>query len=128
VSSLGGVSKHILFFHAVLDCDSTSFVFGVGKSMNLKLLVKYPDLINIAETFQDTIASKEDISVVGEAFFLRVYKAPENVKSINHLRFLKYKGWQRVLQCFRHKVFPQILTPCNITVGGFIVRFFVDGT
>ena len=47
--------KHLPFLHALLGCDTTSRLFGVGKVVSLK---KYTDLVPFAEIFHPRMCLK----------------------------------------------------------------------
>ena len=44
-------SKHLLFLHAVLGCDTTSRLYGVGKSVSLRKFLKNDDFKKVAHDF-----------------------------------------------------------------------------
>ena len=59
-------SKHLLFLHAVLGCDTTSRLYGVGKSVSLKKFLKNDDLKKVADVFHNENSSEEEVAEAGE--------------------------------------------------------------
>ena len=55
------VRRNILFIHAWSGCDTTSAIFGHGKSLLLKKITTSPDLQRIADVFGDPWAKQEDV-------------------------------------------------------------------
>lgn len=82
------VNKHILVLHAVSGCDTTSSVYGIGKSTAYTVFnsdINW-DFLNI---FQDEHASHEAISAAGETLMLHLFKS-KKCKSLDKLRYLSY--------------------------------------
>ena len=55
------ICKHILYIHAMLGCDSTSRVFGLGKGLLLKKIKSNPNLQQYANVFSSKLSTNEDI-------------------------------------------------------------------
>ena len=54
-SSLGkNVCDNILFVHAILGCDTTSRLYGVGKATGLKLITDNEHFRQLAQIFERT--------------------------------------------------------------------------
>ena len=66
------VCEHILFAHALLGCDTTSRVFGIGKPVGLAKLRK-DIFLQQADTFSIGHSSKEDIINAGENSLVCIY-------------------------------------------------------
>lgn len=63
--SLGlNVCNDLLFIHAILGCDSTSQLFGIGKGKGLTKIMKNTSFVEYAEVFNNSV--KEDIITAGE--------------------------------------------------------------
>ena len=61
-STLGsGVCNNIRFVHAFLGCDTTSYVYGFGKSAALKLLCNNKDFDDQAKIFANPNSAKADV-------------------------------------------------------------------
>ena len=58
------VCENILFLHAILGCDTTSGVFGVGKKVSLIQIKKNANFLEQAAIFMKQDASKEEVTVV----------------------------------------------------------------
>ena len=62
--------KHLPFLHALLGCDFTSRLFGIGKIVARK---KLKQLEQYAEVFFDPESSKENIASAGEKSIVAIY-------------------------------------------------------
>ena len=60
------MSSNILFAQAVLGCDTTSRVFGVGKAVSLRLVQESDTFTVQASIFLNQSATKEKIAAAGE--------------------------------------------------------------
>ena len=66
-SALGlDVCSNILFVHALLGCDTTSRILGIGKPVALRKLKTDAHFRVQAAVFSNTAAAKEDIIAAGE--------------------------------------------------------------
>ena len=81
------VCKHILFAHALLGCDATSGIFGLGKALTLKK-VKQSEFRKHADVFRDASSTKCMIEKSGEAALLSLYGCSEG--NLNDLRYKKF--------------------------------------
>lgn len=91
--SLNPYSKckdHILFLHAITDCDTTSAFYQRGKTKVFKLFEKYHDLVDFAEVFKNTDSSSDIILINGIHFILAMYGAPNKIDSIDRFRYLGF--------------------------------------
>ena len=79
------ISKHILFLHTFLGCDTTSRVHGIGKAAPLSTYSTNIKLQECANIFLQPNAQKEDIIQAGEKAFLLLYKS-KKAKTLNTLR------------------------------------------
>lgn len=102
------VCEHILFAHALLGCDTTSRVFGLGKGVALKHLRSGAYLNTQTEVFDSTGATKEDIVAAGENALVSMYGDKHVGMSINQLRLHKF--CQKVCSS-SSRVQPQTLPP-----------------
>lgn len=99
--------KHILFGHAILGCDTTSSLFGIGKAAVLKLITKNPQFQQHAAVFTDETATKEEIETAGHAALLTLYNGRQ-VDNIDHLRHERLCQKVATSSIFVH---PQVLPP-----------------
>ena len=56
------VCEHILFLYAILGCDTTSRLHGIGKGNAMKKFREGGRFCEVAEVFNLSSASKEDIA------------------------------------------------------------------
>ena len=71
IASIGSiVQKHILFLHAWTGCDTTSAIFGHGKTSLLKKIKQHKYLQQLSAIISDKDASKEDVMDAGQKVFL----------------------------------------------------------
>ena len=79
--SLGNtICMHILFIHAILGCDTTSSVHGIGKGASLQMLSN-PNSLEQANIFNKPMndVSQEEVVVAGEKALLYLY----NMKNLH---------------------------------------------
>ena len=76
------VCKHILFLHALLGCDTTSRLFGIGKAAIMKTFRTNTVLQQSAKVFDDESAAPEEIAVAGEKALVEMYNGKKN-ESLN---------------------------------------------
>ena len=60
------VCYHIFFIHAILGCDVTSRLFGLGKGLRVKRIKSDFQLCQQAKVFNQIGQAKEDIIVAGK--------------------------------------------------------------
>ena len=111
--------KHILFLHAFLDSDTTSRVYGYGKSALMKKL-NNSKLMEAVETFHSSESLVPEIQSAGEKVFCVLYSAKRN-ESLHELRYRKF--CQKVSTGSTH-VQPQVL-PLQLVLQNFIVCRFI---
>ena len=86
-SALGlSLCKHLPFLHALLGCDSTSRLFGIGKSVALK---KADQVEQYAEVFFHHDSSKEEVKAAGENALVAIYGGKAS-DTLDRLRYQKY--------------------------------------
>ena len=83
------VCKHILFLHAMLGCDTTSRLFGIGKGTILKKFKANVELQKAAEVFDSTLSTSSQIESAGERVPVVMFGGKSN-ESLNSLRHRKY--------------------------------------
>ena len=74
------VCSNILFVHAFLGCDTTSYVHGFGKSAALKLIRNNKDFEDQAKIFTNPNSAKVDVIKVGERALVCLYKGKSDDK------------------------------------------------
>ena len=114
--------KHILFLHAFLSCDTTSRIFGIGKSTILKKFKLSTALQQAANVFDSPISTHEEIASAGEKVFVALYNGKAN-DSLNTLRFSKY--CEKVAKNL-NKVEPRSLPPTSAAAKFHSYRVFLQ--
>ena len=102
--------KHILFQHALMGCDTTSRLFGIGKGSILKKFKVNSSLQQAATVFDSVASTHEDIAFAGEKALLAMYNGKKD-ETLNALRFNQYCG--KVSKSF-NKVEPKSLPPTSL--------------
>ena len=83
------ICMHILFIHAMLGCDSTSRLYGIGKAAFLKKsILDNPLFSNAAETFLQQ-STRDDVVLDGEKAILMVYGGIQE-NTLDQLRHTKF--------------------------------------
>ena len=67
------ICKHLLFLHAFLGSDTTSRVYGIGKSALMKKIQSHNKLREAAEKFSSNNSSVADIEKAREIVMCTVY-------------------------------------------------------
>ena len=86
-----GVCKNILFLHAILECDTTSKVYGLGKGTALKVFQMSKAFRRAASVFHvpPTEVTKENIVSSGEQALVYLFKGSQG-QTLDSLRFSKF--------------------------------------
>ncbi len=83
------ICTNILFIHAVLGCDTTSRLFGIGKRVALKKALDSPYFCLQASVFSDEFAERTAIVSAGENSLVCLYggKPEENLDILRYMRY-----------------------------------------
>ena len=84
------ICSNLLFVHAVLGCDTTSRLYGIGKAAGLTKIQNNDDFQNIARVFLQDGVSKNDVIEAGERALVILYGGDKGVG----LDSLRYKRFQ----------------------------------
>ena len=104
--SLGSfICKHII--HAMLGCDSTSRVFGLGKGVLLKKIRSNLHLQQYANVFSSRQSTNEDVKKAGEQTMVILYGG----KKDDDLNFLRHKKFCEKVASNVASIEPQTLPP-----------------
>jgi len=104
------VCNHILFIHAVAECDTTSRLYGIGKAATLKKRITINDFREQATVFDKQSASTVEIVSAGEKALVWLC----NGKSGDGLDSLRYKRFcEKVATSTSHAVKPESLPPTS---------------
>lgn len=102
------VCDNILFLHAVLGCDTTSRVHGIGKGASLKKFITSSHFRQQAKVFQG-IATTEEIAASGGNALALLY----NGKAGQCLDNLRYQRYQEKLATKTTQIQPNSLPPTS---------------
>ena len=76
--------KHILFLHALLSCNTTSRLFGIGKGDVLKKFKVNTRLQQSANVFDSVASTPSEVESAGEKALVAMYNGKKN-ESLNEL-------------------------------------------
>ena len=114
------ISTHILFLHAVLGCDTTSRLHGIGKGNSLKKFRSSEHFREQAKVFDAQSASTEDVIAAGEQALVSMY----NGKPGGKLDILRYKRFCEKVATNTSHVKPQTLPPTSAAAKYHSLRVF----
>ena len=83
------ICANILFAHAILGCDTTSRLFGIGKGVILKQLKTSLYFHNQAKVFNDTQSAQQQIVAAGENALVIIYGGKVG-DTLNKFRLIKF--------------------------------------
>ncbi len=86
------ICNHILFIHALLGCDTTSRLYGIGKGSSLKMFTASHPFREQAKVFNIHPASMQDVVNAGEKALVIIY----NGKLTDTLDSLQLGGYVRM--------------------------------
>lgn len=114
------VSNLIPFCHAVLGCDTTSHLYGIGKGKAVQLLLSNKSFRDSAAIFGDKLASLDDIVAAGERALLILYGCPD-VSNLDTARKLIFHRKVSTATTFVH---PQELPPTQAAAKYHSLRVY----
>ena len=117
------ICKHILFLHAVLGCDTTSRLHGVGKGASLKKFKESAIFRQQAEFFFANSSSQDDVARAGEKALVIIYngKPADTLDSLRYHRFC-----EKVASSSTH-IEPQALPPTSGAAKYHSLRVYRNG-
>ena len=83
------ICENILFAHALLGCDTTSRIFGIGKIKAVSKLKCDPYFVEKAQDFMNQRSTQEDITKAGECALVCLYNGHQ-YESLDSLRLRKF--------------------------------------
>lgn len=122
-TSLGSdVCSLILFIHAVLGCDTTSRVHGLGKGIPLKKAKSSAKFRELAGVFNRPDVCKEEIVVAGEKALLELY----NAGSYSSLDALRYSMFCQKVATGKASLQPESLPPTSSAASFHSQRVYLQ--
>ena len=103
------ICSNILFLHAVLGCDTTSHLYGIGRGTSLKKFKSSRHFQEQAKVFAAESATPKEISTAGEQALVILYNGTpgESLDSLRYKRF--YEKVFTNTSC----IHPQTLPPTS---------------
>ena len=111
--------EHLLLIHAILGCDTTRHLFGLGKGIVVKK-VSDSYFYKCRETFTKKDVSKEDVIFAGDKALVLLYGG----SYAEGLDSLKYKRFSDNLSKSTSPVDPQFLPPTSAAAKYHSLRVY----
>ena len=86
---VANICNNILFIHAILGCDTTSRLYGLGKGLSLKRFTSSALFRDKAEQLCKKDAAVDDVIDAGEAALVCLYSGKEG-DNLDGLRYAKF--------------------------------------
>ena len=112
----------MLFLHAVLGCDTTSRLFGIGKGSILKKFKEKAKLQKAALIFDNPHSTQAQIDQAGESALVLIY----NGKKGDSLNGLWYKKYCEKVAMSLSQVDPKLLPPTAAAASFHSKRVFLQ--
>ncbi len=110
---------NVLFLHAILGCDTTSHLYGIGKGASLKKFKSSRHFREKAKVFNAESSTHMDIAAAGEEVLVSLYNGKQNKR----LDVLRYKRFcEKVATSVSH-VHPQTLPPSSAAESATVFVF-----
>ena len=116
-----GVCHNLLFLHAILGCDTTSRVYGIGKVAALK---KYANSLHFREQTKvfNSSSTVDDIVVAGENALVSLYRGKPGEK----LDGMRYQRYCEKLATNSSQIQPQNLPPMSAAAQHHSLRVYLQ--
>lgn len=101
------IVRHILFLHAWGGCDTTSAVYGQGKTILLKKIDQSIELQRLSNEIRNPTASNKQVGEAGSQLFAFMYSG-KGSDVLTHIRYTKFMG---MVSSSRTSIEPQKLPP-----------------
>ena len=111
------ICNNILFIHAILGCDTTSRLYGLGKGLSLKRFTSCVLLRDKAEQFFKKDATVDDVIDAGEAALVCLYTGKEgvNLDGQRYAKFCNKVATARSSDCAPRPLQQRDTTACEYT-------------
>lgn len=102
------ICNHILFIHALLGCDTTSRLYGIGKGASLKRFRASHTFRKQAKVFDTHSASMYDVVDAGEKALMIIYngKSTDILDSLLHISG-SVRRWLQNHLMLNHRLYHQ---------------------
>ena len=118
------ICSNILFLHAVLGCDTTSHLYGIGKGTSLKKFKLSQHFREQAKVFATESATPKEISTAGEQALVILYNGTPG-ESLDYLRYKRfYEKFLQTLPAFTHKPCHPLQLLQNTTASEFTSKYW----
>ena len=114
--------KHMLFLHAILGCDTTSCLYGIGKEAFVKKFKEKVALQQAAIIFDNPHSKPAQKDQAGESSLVTIY----NGKSGDTLNALRYKRYCEKVATSLSQVDPKSLPPTTEAANFHSKRVFLQ--
>ena len=116
------ICNNILFIHAVLGCDTTSRLYGIGKGISLNKFKTSSHFVQQAKVFDVQSMSADDVVTVGEKALVIIYngKPTDTLDSLRYQRFC-----EKVASSISH-IQPQSLPPTSAAAKHHSLRVYLQ--
>ena len=116
------ICTNVLFLHAILGCDTTSHLYGIGKGASLKKFKSSRHFREKAKVFNAESSTHMDIAAAGEEVLVSLYNGKQNER----LDVLRYKRFcEKVATSVSH-VHPQTLPPSSAAAKYHSFRVYLQ--
>ena len=116
------ICKNILFLHAWFGCDTTSSIYGFGKTFALKWIENSQVAATHVSIFSQEDQSPEVIEEAGKNLFKDLYKGSVQ-DSLNDLRFNQY---MKIITSSDTRLQPESLPPTESAAGCHSRRVYLQ--
>ncbi|KAG1650842.1 hypothetical protein GQR58_027696 [Nymphon striatum] len=114
------VCNYLLLAHAMLGCDTTSRVFGIGKGVAIKHMRNDTDFKSHADVFLDEDATQSEIADAGEKYLVTILKGdPE--ETLDQLRLQRF---HQKVATNKNAVQPETLPPTSAATKYHSLRVY----
>ena len=116
------VCDDILFIHAILGCDTTSRLYGIGKSTSLKKYINSPHFRDQAASFRGSDQTTAEIVTAGAKALVSLY----NGKAGDDLDKLRYRKFCEKVATKSSQVLCQSLPPTSASAKFHSMRVYLQ--
>ena len=116
------VCNSVLFMHAILGCDATSGIYGIGNRAALKFASTSSPFRGYAQVFNDPQASKADLISAGEDAIVSLYKDRPGDK----LDLLRLHKFHQKIIFGKSVVDSKVLSPTSASATYHSLRVYLQ--